>query len=158
MDNEKWEELNLRASSTIRMSLAKNILVNVLGTSSAKELWENLEGIYQEKGISNRLLLKEQFHSLHMDEHTKISDYLSVLNGIVYELETIGVKIDDEDKALRLIWSLLSSYEHIKTVLIYGNETLSFEKVGSKIIFEEKRLKGKENTSLNLVLVAREKS
>lgn len=42
--DEKWEELNLRASSTICMSLAKNILTNVLGTSLDKELWKKLEG------------------------------------------------------------------------------------------------------------------
>ncbi|CAK8566205.1 unnamed protein product [Lathyrus sativus] len=71
-----------------------------------------------------------------MDEHTKVSDHLSLLNGIVSELETIGVNIDDEYKALRLIWSLPSSYEHIKPVLIYGKETLSFEEVTSKIIYE----------------------
>ncbi|KAI5382967.1 hypothetical protein KIW84_070392 [Lathyrus oleraceus] len=44
MDNEKWEELDLRATSTIHIHLAKNILVNVLGTLSGKELWEKLEG------------------------------------------------------------------------------------------------------------------
>jgi hypothetical protein len=39
MDTGKWEELDLRVSSTIYTSLAKN----VLGTSSIKELWEKLE-------------------------------------------------------------------------------------------------------------------
>ena len=38
-----------------------------------------------------------------MAEGAKISDHLSVLNGIVSELEAIGVKIKDEDKALRLL-------------------------------------------------------
>lgn len=89
MDSKKWEELDWRALNIIRMSLDNNILANVLGTSSAKELWDTLEGLYQGKGISNRLLLKKQFHNLRMDEHTKISDHLSILNGIVSELETI---------------------------------------------------------------------
>lgn len=65
------------------MSLAKSILVNVLGTSSTKTPWEKLEGLYQTKGILNRLLLNEQFNSLCIDEHTKIFDHLSVINGIV---------------------------------------------------------------------------
>lgn len=59
MDNEKWERLNFRASSTICLSLAKNILANVFCTSSSKEFREKLKGIYLEKGILNRLLLKE---------------------------------------------------------------------------------------------------
>ncbi|CAK8568162.1 unnamed protein product [Lathyrus sativus] len=158
MDNEKWMEFDLRALSTICMSLAKNILANVLGMSSGKELWEKLEGLYLGNDISNRLLLKDQFHNLHVDEHTKVSNHLSVLNGIVYELETIGVKINDEDKALRLIWSLPSSYEHIIPILIYGKENLNFEEVVSKIISEERRLKGEENTSSNSVLVTRGRS
>ncbi|CAI8587261.1 unnamed protein product [Vicia faba] len=108
IDNEKREELDLRASSIICMPLAKNILANVLGTSSTKELSEKLEGLYQGK-----------------------------------------------DKVLKLIWSLPSSYEHIKPVLIYRKETLSFEEVASKIISEERRLKGEDNTLSNSVLVAR---
>ncbi|KEH16073.1 hypothetical protein MTR_0343s0040 [Medicago truncatula] len=48
MENKKWEELDFRASSTIHMSLAKNILVNVLATLSAKELWEKLEGAFEQ--------------------------------------------------------------------------------------------------------------
>ncbi|CAL5195973.1 unnamed protein product [Lathyrus oleraceus] len=158
MENEKWEELDLRASSIICISLAKNILVNVLGTSSSKELWKKLEGIYQVKGISNHLLLMEKFHGLCMDEHMKVSGHLSVLNGIISELKIIGVKVNNEDKALRLTWYLPSSYEHIKLDLIYGKETLSFEEVANNIISEERRLKGEENTSSNSALVARGKS
>ncbi|CAK8574851.1 unnamed protein product [Lathyrus sativus] len=88
----------------------------------------------------------------------KVSNHLSVLNNIVSELETIGVKIDDEDKVLRLIRSLPSSYEYIKLVLIYVKEIFNFEEVASKIISEERRLKGEENTSSNSVLVARGRS
>ncbi|CAL5195707.1 unnamed protein product [Lathyrus oleraceus] len=90
-----------------------------------------------------------------MDEQLKVYDHLSVFNGIVSKLETIGIKIIDEDKSLRLIWSISSSYEHIKYVLIYGKKTLSFDEVASKLIFEERRLKGGDNTSSNSVLVAK---
>jgi hypothetical protein len=73
------------------------------------------KGLYQANDISNRLLLKEQSHNLPMNEGTKISDHLSTLNNIiVYELESIKFKIDDEDKVLRLILSLPPSYVHLK--------------------------------------------
>ncbi|MCI17659.1 hypothetical protein A2U01_0038809 [Trifolium medium] len=63
MEANKWEELDLRAASAICLCLAKNVLANVHNLSSTKELWERLEGFYQAKDISNRLLLKEQFHN-----------------------------------------------------------------------------------------------
>lgn len=155
MEDDKWEELDLRAASAIRLCLAKNVLANVQNLSSAKQLWEKLEGLYQAKGISNRLLLKEQFHNLRMDEGTKISDHLSTLNNIVSELESIKVEIDDEDKALRLILSLPPSYVHLKPVLMYGKESLSFEEVATKIISEERRMKNDESTSSSSMLLTR---
>lgn len=155
ISDEDWEDLDLRAASAIRLCLAKNILANVHGISMAKELWEKLEELYQAKGVSNRVYLKEQFHTLRMNEGTIMSDHLSVLNGIVSELETIGVKLDDEDIALRLIWSLPSSYDHMKPILIHGKEKIIFSEVTSKLFSEEKRLSGERNVSPeNSALVA----
>ncbi|KAK6151362.1 hypothetical protein DH2020_013997 [Rehmannia glutinosa] len=155
MSDEDWEDLDLRAASTIRLCLAKNVLANVHGISNAKELWEKLEALYQAKGISNRLYLKEQFHTLWMNEGSKISDHLSTLNGIISELETIGVKIEDEDKALRLILSLPHSYEHMKPILMYGKKALIFAEVTGKLLSEERRLMSDGRTSTeNSVAVA----
>ncbi|KAJ9566931.1 hypothetical protein OSB04_002897 [Centaurea solstitialis] len=70
-------------SSVESSDTTKNVVANVHGISTAKELWEKLEQLYQGKGISNRLYLKEQFHTLRMDEGTKISNHLSVLNNVV---------------------------------------------------------------------------
>ena len=149
-----WEDLDLKAASSIQLCLAKNVLANVQGMSTAKELWEKLEEMYQTNGISNRVYLKEQFHTLRIAEGTTISDHLSVLNGIVSKLETLGVKMDDEDKALRLILSLPSSYEHMKPILIHGKEKIFFSKVTSKLLSEERRLSGRQNsTPENLALV-----
>ncbi|KAF3622233.1 hypothetical protein FXO38_31400 [Capsicum annuum] len=148
ISDEEWEELDMKAASQIRLYLAKNVLANVIGLSTTKELWEKLEELYQTKSISNRLYLKEQFHKLQMAEGTTISDHLSVLNGIVSELESIGVKINDEDKALRLIWFLPSSYKHMQPILIYGKKTVIFVEVTSKLISEEKRLKNGDEKSL----------
>ncbi|KAL5793560.1 hypothetical protein ACOSP7_002154 [Xanthoceras sorbifolium] len=47
MSNEDWEEMDLRAASVIRLCLAKNVLANMYGILTAKELWKKLEGLYQ---------------------------------------------------------------------------------------------------------------
>ena len=77
VSDEDWEELDLKVASTIRLCLAKNILANVFGISTVKDLWEKLEQMYQAKSLSNRLYLKEQFHTLRMEEGTRVSDHMS---------------------------------------------------------------------------------
>ena len=48
------------------------------------------------------------------------------------------MKIKDEDKAILLVVSLPSSYKHFKEILLYSNNTLSFEDVKSNLLSKEK--------------------
>jgi hypothetical protein len=64
-----------------------------------------------------------------MDASTKVSHHLSILNGIIYK--------------------------HIKLALIYGKNTLSFEKFVSKNIVEVRRLKIEDNTLPKPMMVSR---
>lgn len=111
--------MDLRATSVIRLNLAKNVIANFYKILIAKELWEKLEAMYEAKSISSQMYLKEQFYMLWMEEVTKILDHLGVLNDIIFELKVIRVKIYNE-YTLKLMLSPLSSYEHMKPILMYG--------------------------------------
>ncbi|KAF6169450.1 hypothetical protein GIB67_021453 [Kingdonia uniflora] len=90
-----------------------------------------------------------------MDKGTSIGDHLSSLNEIVSELESIGVKVEDEDKVLQFIWSHLSTFKHLQPTLMYGKETLSLEEVTSTLLSEGRRLKGSESLGENSIMVIR---
>ena len=49
-------------------------------------------------------------------------------------LEAVGVKIEEEDKALRLLWSLSTSYKHLLPTLLYGKEVVDLKEVSSTLI------------------------
>lgn len=57
------------------------------------------------------------------------------------------MKIDDEDKALRLILSFIFSYEYMKSILMYIKEALNFSEVSEKLMLEEKSLTSEGRTS-----------
>lgn len=48
---------------------------------------------------------------------------------MILDLEDINVKIDDKDKAMILLYSLPSSYNHLVDTLIYGRQTLTIVNV-----------------------------
>ena len=85
-----------------------------------------------------------------MIEGTKISDHLSVVNGIVSELEAIGVKIEDEDKALRLLWSLPTFYKHMLPTLMFGKEMVDLKEVISTLLSEKRRLSGESTETTDI--------
>ncbi|OVA11196.1 hypothetical protein BVC80_1749g15 [Macleaya cordata] len=137
MDSDSWDDLDMRASQ-ILLLLAKNVLANVSQISSAKEFWEKLESLYLMNSRSNRLFLKDQFYTLKMSEGTSIANHLSILNSIYYELEALGVKVEDEDKALRLLLSLLPSYKYLVMCLNQRKEAFSLTEVTGALLPEEK--------------------
>lgn len=115
MSNEDWEEMDMKAVSSIRMCLADNFIFNVRGEKTASGLWAKLESLYQSKSLLNRILLKNRLYSLKMKEGAKVSEHLNTFNDILSQLESIGVKMDDEDKAVTLLCTLPDSYDNLVT-------------------------------------------
>lgn len=58
-----------------------------------------------------------------MEEGISITDHIDIFNKIILDLQDLNVKIDDEDKAMNLLCSLSSSYEHL--IVTYGRQTLT---------------------------------
>ena len=74
-----------------------------------------------------------------MVEGTSVQKHLNDFNLIVVDIESLDVKIEDEDKAILLVVSLLPSYKHFKEIMLDSNsDTISFEDVRSNLLSKEK--------------------
>lgn len=63
--------------------------------------------------MAKRLATKKKLYTLQIEEGPLISNHIDVFNKIILDLEDMNVKINDKDKALLLLYFLLSSYEHL---------------------------------------------
>ena len=139
MTDEQWEELDEKALSTIQLCLAPSVLREVLDKTTTAEIWLALESLYMTKSLFNKIRLKERLYTFSMAEGIPIQNHLDEFNSILIDLESMDVKIEDEDKAILLVVSLPSSYKHFKEILLYSNkETLSFEDVKASLLSKEK--------------------
>lgn len=115
MIDSDWEDLDARALSTIRLCLVDEVLFNIVEESIAAGLWEKLEKLYMRKSLTSRIYLKRQLYSLRMKEGTKVAKHLNVFSTLIYQLSDMEVKIQEEDKAITLLCSLLESWDHFVT-------------------------------------------
>ena len=67
--------------------------------------------------------------------------YSQKFDLISNNLLNFGVKMDEEDKSLLLLYSLLFSYDPLVTMLLYENEILFYENIVSVLRFNEQRKK-----------------
>jgi hypothetical protein len=65
MSDEDWEELDLKAASTIQLCLADAVMYNVIDEDTTACLWLKLESMYMAKSLSNKLYLKKIIWATH---------------------------------------------------------------------------------------------
>jgi len=134
----EWEELEEKAQSAIELCLAPHLLQEVLDKTTAVDLWARLEELYMTKSLANKIRLKERLYTYRMAECTPIKKHLNDFNLIIVDLESLDVKVEDEDKPILLVVSLSSSYKHFKEIMLYSNsDTISFEDVKSNLLSKE---------------------
>ena len=80
---------------------------------------EKLEGLYTKTSMAQGLATKTKLYTLQMEEESLISYHNDTFNKIILDLKDINVKINDEEKAMIMLCSLPSSYEHLVDTLMY---------------------------------------
>ena len=93
-----------------------------------------------------------------MGEGTNFLSHLNVLNGLITQLANLGVKIEDEDKAIVLINSLPSSYDTLATTILHGKDSIELKDVTSALLLNEKMRKRPENHGHALITESRGRS
>ena len=97
MDYE-WEELEEKALFAIQLCLVPHVLQKVLDKTTAVDLWTWLEEPYMTKSLADKIRLKEMLYTFRMAEGTPIQKHLNDFNSVIVDLESLDVKVEDEDE------------------------------------------------------------
>uniref|UniRef100_A0A2N9GD91 Uncharacterized protein n=1 Tax=Fagus sylvatica TaxID=28930 RepID=A0A2N9GD91_FAGSY len=148
MTDDEWEELDMKAVSTIRLLLANEVMYDVMEENSTAGIWLNLEKRYMSKSLTNKLHLKQKLYGLKMTEGADLRQHINTFKQIISDMLRIDIKFEDEDKAMMLLTSLPASYEHLVMTLLYGKETLELEEVsGALLDHYQRKLKDSAESS-----------
>ena len=115
ISDEDWEDMDLKAASTIQLYVTDEVICNVTDEKTATGLWSRLETLYMMESLSNKLYFKKQLYELRMKEETAVLEHVNFFNKVISELLAVDVKIDEENKALIPV-----SYTHLTLPTIYS--------------------------------------
>jgi hypothetical protein len=65
-----------------------------------------LKELYITKSLTNKLRLKERLYTIRMSEGISMQSHPNEFNSIIIDLESLDVKIDNENKVILLVVSL----------------------------------------------------
>ncbi|GMI89693.1 hypothetical protein HRI_002638600 [Hibiscus trionum] len=69
-----------------------------------------------------------------MHKGRDLAHHMNIFNQIIIDLTQLDVKIEDEDKAMIMLYLLPSSYEHMVTTLTYRKETIKVEEITATLL------------------------
>jgi len=99
------------------------------------DIWDKLKSQYKSKSLTSGLHLKKKLFGCQMLEEADFNQYVDEFNKTNMELDSLEVKIEEEDKILLLLALLPSSFANLMTTILFRKETLTFNEVFS--LFDE---------------------
>ena len=155
MTAKEKSDIDEKAYHLIILALGDKALREFSEETTAKGVWNKLEQLYMQNSLSNRLYLKDRLYGFKMQEDRSIADNLDDFAKIVLEMSNIGIKVDDEDKAVLVLKSLPGLYSNFKETMKYGRKTLTLEEVQSALRSKELELKKKGSNGEGLSIRGR---
>ncbi|PON54809.1 LOW QUALITY PROTEIN: Gag-Pol-related retrotransposon family protein [Trema orientale] len=144
---KKIEEVSPKAYSAIILSLSDQVLRKVLREKIISGIWIKLEELYRAKTLPGRIYLKERFFGFKMDKSKSIEENLDDYTKLVLDLENLGIKVDDKDKAIILLNSLPRNLKNFKETLKYGRQTITVDEVQNALESKLLDMKGSEKNA-----------
>jgi hypothetical protein len=129
-------------------------VVECLWRRQCKKLWDKLGNLYQSKSLVNKLFLRKKLYHLRMDDGDSMMEHLNSFNTLVSQLVSVDIKMEEEDKCITLLCSLLDSWDNL--VVAIGSttqSTLKFEDVVASLLSEEMRRKSMEGVAKDVLSI-----
>ena len=151
----EWNVLNRKCAAQIRQWIDKSIFQNFANEHDASVLWQKLEKMYARTTAQNKANLIRRLVNLKYKDGNNVSEHMSEFQGIVDQLNSMKMMVDDELQALLMLSSLPKSWDTL--VVSVSNSApdgkLTVEMVKDRMLNEESRRKDEGHTPESEALV-----
>ncbi|KAK2990408.1 hypothetical protein RJ640_001740 [Escallonia rubra] len=147
---QEWETNNARILSWINNSVEPSIGMHFSKFTSAKEVWDYLEGLYMQSNFAKRYELENVIRGERQDDKS-VQEFYNVMNGIWDQLDlmdplelrklAIYQKVREEQKLVQFLMALRTEFEPLRGSMLHRSPLPSVDKVLSELVAEETRLK-----------------
>ncbi|KAF9603429.1 hypothetical protein IFM89_036130 [Coptis chinensis] len=112
---EKWLITDQLLLSWLNATLTEDVLAEVVGISTSKEVWEKLETTFSQRSKARQYQLKQELQNCKQQKGESVSDFRRQFKKFFDSLAAIGQVISDEDKGVLILNGLVPAYDSFVT-------------------------------------------
>ena len=140
---EHFRKRTNKSLSIICLSVEEDLQIYVRDCASGREAWENLEGHFEEKTLSKKILYRRKLYSLKLDRNSTMEAHVNNVKNVADHLMALNDPVAEKDLVMILISSLSDEYNNLITALeTLQEEQLTWTYVRDRVISEFLRKKG----------------
>ena len=140
----RWKRGESGTKQLIAATIPETIFSQIKGGTRAKEMWEALKKLHEERSRVTRVTLLRKFRNLKCEEEGDVRTHFDELAHMREQLAAMGKTIDEDDYVDILLASLPSSYQPsvsaINASTRLGNNTIKSDDVIQLMTDEYERL------------------
>ena len=95
MTKEKWKLKDRQALGFIRLTLSRNVALNIVKEKTTSDLLKELSNMYEKPSAMNKVYLMRRLFNLQMYENGFVSDHINEFNMIVSQLSFVDINFED---------------------------------------------------------------
>lgn len=92
---EKWETNDAIAMFTLTTAMDLSQITLIENCTTAKQMIEKLDSIYEQKSETNKMLVHERFHQYKMEINDSISQHIAKVENLAKQIRETGEVLSD---------------------------------------------------------------
>lgn len=145
---EAWNRRNAKAMYVISSSLEYSQLEYLITCDTAKDMWQKLCNIHEQKSETNKLLLMTKFHDYRMSLNDSVAQHIAKVENMARQLRDVGEVISDITIMAKILGSLPSKFNAFITAwdnVDAVNQTVQI--LTTRLLKEESRMSAMDDVT-----------
>lgn len=160
-DEEKislWKRLDAKAQGVIVVRLSSKALLHVQNCETAKDIWDKLNTVYEQKSDVSLHILQQKFFEVKYSETEDISTFISRIEGLVTQIKQSKGDISENMIITKIISSLGEKFRYFVSAWdSVPAEKRNLSELTARLIIEEQRTKSYEEDGKSTAFKADDK-
>jgi len=140
VDYSIFKKADNKAQKYIVTSVDEQPLQYIMNCDTAKEMWDKLLSVYEQKSDSSVTLIQQKFYSYVMNPDDNMAIHISKLESLSRKLKQLGEPISDSMLISKIIMTLPENYKHFYSAWdSIPNVDKTLSNLSSRLMVEETR-------------------
>lgn len=137
----EWFKMDAKAQKIIGTAIGVNQVVHLQSCETAKEMWDKLSSIFEQRNDMSVLLLNQRFMNCVKEPTESMIAFIARLEEIVNQLRSMDEAIADDMVITKIIMSLPQEYGAFSSAWeSAARNERTLDRLRSRLLIEEERL------------------